>query len=616
MPYIQSGYLELNYHERPYLAGDMFFSNGVQVEKIIDVDYEMGSQVEKFIKPKDNLGSQILRLIKISDSLGSQVNKLMVDPPDDMNILTQIEKVIDTDLGLGIQTNKLMVDPPDDINLGVQVNKNIIDPPNDIYLGLQIEKILAPVFDGGIKTQVLKYLDKTVSIGSQIERFIIDPPKDVEMGLQIEKFIESIDDYGVQIFKTNLLHIPCRYYLNTYGYMTHSYLAGCMGATLPVQIDKGIYSVRNNVGAQTNREIIDPPEDVYLNVQVDKKIEEAEAIIGSQIEKVLTYLLVGPSQVEKFLSYSVYHATQIHRTIDFLRPFGVQITKTFANEMAVQIFKRLYNITQLRILDYFLNRGTIAQGGITWTNEIPDGIALGDYNVNNLNTDIIEEVTKTAPSERRFKIYCNTGIPNTFVDTIAILNHNFTASAIIDITGFTDLSSFNAGIPSVVIRPIVSRENIIWINPEVPLFPCQYWRFDIQDVGNPYQLQMGVIVFGSSRIMTTLECFDNPVTFGYKHYKDSVETEGFTNYSLDRAMRRNLSLSFSKLRYYGGNFLMLQDYFLGVKTDLKALIIPRPTKPNSMAVFAKLNQLPVESHEAIDDENHYVSFSCDWDEAN
>lgn len=612
---VHNGYLELNYFEYPYLT-DLVLSQGLtQILKVIDTDNMVGSQTEKFIKPKFNNGSQVLRIIKTSDDLGSQVNKLMVDPPNDVYLGLQTEKFIDVDQELGVQTRRMIIDPAEDINLGSQIERFIIDPPNDVDLGSQIEKLLAPVFDGGLKTQSLIVLDKLDTIGTQVERMIIDPPDDANLGVQILRSIEWIDYYGTQITRTNLEHFVCEYYLNSTSYLTGPYLAGCINAKLKVQIDKGIFGLRNTVGAQVNRHVIDPPDDVYLPTQVDLKIDDYNEI-GAQIEKTLWYIQPTGNQIEKFIYLDFIYPAQIDIEIRKQRQFGAQINKVFASVMAMQVYKRLYNITQLRILDEFLSRGTQAQGGLTWTNEITGGIAPGDYDVNNLNTDIPEEITKTATSERRFKIFCNTGIPNTFVDTIAILNHNFTASAVIDITGFYDHDAFLAGIPSIVIRPMLERENIYWISPDIPLVPCQYWRFDIQDVGNPYQLEMGIIVFGSSRLFTMAECFDNPVNYGYKHYKDQVETEGFTNYSLDRALRRNLGLSFSKLRYYGGNYLMLQDFFLNVKTDLKALIIPRPTKPSSMAVFAKLNQMPNESHEAIDDDNHYVSLSLEWDEAN
>lgn len=570
---VQYGYLELNYLLNPYLSGSIRHSTGIQIKKKI------------------------------------------VDPPDDLKVRVQVEKVIDIDFELGAQIRKHIIDPAEDINLGLQVEKLIVDPPNDLELGSQVEFILAPVFDGGIKTQVLRVLDKVRSVGVQTERMIIDPPNDRDLGSQIVRSIDWVDEYGTQITRTNLEHYVCEYYLNSTSYLTGPYLAGCINAKLKVQIDRGIFGLRRTVGAQVNRHVIDPPDDVYLPTQVDMQIDDYREI-GSQVEKTLWYIQPTGNQIEKFIYLNFVYPTQINREIRTQRRFGAQINKVFASVMAMQVYKRLYNITQLRILDEFLSRGTPAQGGLTWTNEITGGIAPGDYNVNNLNTDIPEEITKTATSERRFKIFCNTGIPNTFVDTIAILNHNFTASAVIDITGFADHDAFLAGIPSIVIRPMLERENIYWISPDIPLVPCQYWRFDIQDVGNPYQLEMGIIVFGSSRLFTMAECFDNPVNYGYKHYKDQVETEGFTNYSLDRALRRNLGLSFSKLRYYGGNYLMLQDFFLSVKTDLKALIIPRPTKPSSMAVFAKLNQLPNESHEAIDDDNHYVSLTLEWDEAN
>jgi hypothetical protein len=608
---VHNGYLELNYHQYPYLTDLLLHSRAVQVEKVITKYVDNNVQTEKVLDKTVNVGSQLERFIDATDSLGVQARLLIIDPPDDINMGSQVQLVLSKTLSVGAQIRKLMIDPPDDANIGSQVERLIIDPPNDINVNVQVDKKLSPT--GENNTQVERVLDKLSNIGTQIEKHIDDYR--VNNSSQILKYIETTDDYGVQIYRTSLEHHVCQYYLNSYPYLTTSYHAGCITARMATQIEKRVTFNMNNVGTQVNRYIIDPPDDMRLGSQIDKRVYAATSF-ASQIEKFLYYVVPQGGQVERFISLGFVYGAQVESFLFKLRSFGVQVNRVSASTVAVQVNRRLYNITQLRILDMFLSRGTIAQQGNTWTNEIVGGIAPGDYNVNNLNTDLVEQITKTSPAERRFKIYCNTGIPNTFVDTIAIMNHNFTPSAVVEIVGFKDLADFNAGIPTIVIRPVLEQYNIYWISQDLPLNPAQYWRFDIQDVGNPYQLQMGTIVFGTSRIMTVAEGFDNPVSFGFKHYKDSVETEGFSNFSLDRALRRNLGLTFSKLKYYSGNYLMIKDFFLSVKTDLKALIIPRPTKPSALAVFAKLNELPTESHEAINDNEHYISFNLDWDEGN
>jgi hypothetical protein len=613
---VHNGYLELDYHLYPYLTDLLLHSRAVQIEKVIvdpPDDINMNVQTERFLDKGYNLGSQTERVIDAIDSLGTQVRLMIIDPPDDIDLGTQVERILKKINNIGTQVERMIIDPPDDINMNVQVERMIIDPPDDINMNVQVDRKLSPT--GQINTQIEKVLDKLNTVGVQTEKHVIYPPDDVNMSTQILRYILPKENHGVQVWKTNLEHHVCPYYLNTFSYLTTPYHAGCINAKLMTQIDKKVTHALNNVGSQIERLIVEPPDDVNLGTQIERKLEKILEI-GSQVEKKLTYVVPIGTQIERFISLGLVFGVQTEKKLNKFRSVGTQINRVSASTLSVQVNRRLYNITQLRILDVFLNRGTVAQQGNTWTNEIVNGIAQGDYSVNNLNTDLVEQITKTAPAERRFKIYCNTGIPNTFVDTIAILNHNFTASAVVEVVGFKDIADFNAGIPTIVIRPVVEQDNIYWISPDLPLNPAQYWRFEIQDTGNPYQLQMGTIVFGTSRIMTVAECFDNPVTFGFKHFKDSVETEGFTNFSLDRALRRNLSLTFAKLRYYGGNYLMIKEFFLNVKTDLKALVIPRPTKPSSLAVFAKLNQLPSESHEAINDEEHYISFNLDWDEAN
>ena len=200
------------------------------------------------------------------------------------------------------------------------------------------------------------------------------------------------------------------------------------------------------------------------------------------------------------------------------------------------------------------------------------------------------------------------------MDTLAILGHNFTTSARVEIQGSDD-AAFSTIKFSYVME--TELENMYFISPTLPNVPARYYQISIQDSTNTDTegLKIGTIVFGSAAILTPKEQFINPVTFGKRHFKDTLDTEGFTSSSNDRALRKFLGLTFTQLLIDGGNFKSLQDYILSAKTDLKCLVIPRPTRPSALAVFSKLVQLPEEQHNAVDDDNWRVDMSFEWDES-
>jgi len=304
--------------------------------------------------------------------------------------------------------------------------------------------------------------------------------------------------------------------------------------------------------------------------------------------------------------------TQVLMRVFDANNLNTQVIFSAAQKLNTQINLFIYNNTQLRILCDFASRGTPALGGNNWTSV--QAIATGDFSPNNLNTDIVEERTQTDGINALWQLRCDTGADNTFVDTIGILNHNFSSSARVEFQASDD-PAFGTIKYTVVME--TELEDMYYVAPTLPNLSARYYQFVIQDPSNtdPDGLKIGTIVFGQALILTRNEQFINPVTFGKRHFKDSLETEGFTSSSNDRATRKFLNLTFTQLLIDGGNFETLQNYILEAKTDLKCLVIPRPTKPSKLAVFAKMSQLPEELHNAIDDDNWRVDMTFDWDES-
>lgn len=388
-----------------------------------------------------------------------------------------------------------------------------------------------------------------------------------ELPMQVDAQILDESALGMEIKAGDLEHIICGGYLLD-PYLTTPYLVDQRCALQGVQVEGFIDS---------------PDDDRFQGMQTALTIAETEPL-GTQTEMKI---------------FDDEH-------------LGMQVQRVRGEFLGAQINLSIYNNTQLRILCSFASRGTPALGGNNWTS--PQGTDTGDFDLSNLNTDVLEQRTQsTAAATALWELRCDTGNANTFVDTVAILEHNFTASARVEVQGSDDVNFGSVKFSFVMVTEL---ENMYYIAPSLPETPARYYRFLIEDPTNPDKLQIGTILFGSALIFSLAECFVEPVRFGFRHFKDSLATEGFTNVSNDRATRKFLGLDFEELDAVNeGNFDLIRDYISDAKTDLKCLIIPRPLRPSSLAVFAKLVELPEENHRSPTDGSDLVQLSLSWDES-
>lgn len=362
-----------------------------------------------------------------------------------------------------------------------------------------------------------------------------------------------------------------------------------------------------------------------LPVQVRQRVNSL-AVLPLQVRQRINTIATLPSQVllrinaaetlfsqvlQRINTQTPLNAQALLR-INTLKALNSQVNLSSAAKLLTQVNLFLYNNTQLRILLKFDSRGTPALGGQNWTSL--QAIAPGDFSPNNLNNDIVEYRTQTDQITTLWQLQCDSGQSNTFVDTIAILSHNFTSSARVEFQASDDV---NFSSIKYTVDLNVTTENIYYCPEKLNNIPARYFRFVIQDPTNPDTdgLKIGTIVFGSALVLEPSEQFINPLTFGLRHYKDTLATEGFTSTSNDRALRKFLNLTFTQLKINGTNYQLLREYILEAKTDLKCLVIPRPTRPEALAVFAKLSQMPEESHNAVDDDNWRIDLTLDWDES-
>jgi len=334
------------------------------------------------------------------------------------------------------------------------------------------------------------------------------------------------------------------------------------------------------------------------------------AAMPGQLRAVLSGTQSLPAQFEATLVGQKVLPTELEAKLNNIQPMAAQFAATTLQVLAAQVRVAIYNDKNFRVLYEFPSRGI---SGTNWT---ASTTATGDFDVNNVNSDTVEEIWRsTTPNSQ--SLVCDTEIPQgTFLDTFSVQNHNFTNSATVFLQGSDDALFTTIGFNE---RLTVTERNMYYIAPSLPLSGFRYWRITIDDPGNPDgYVQCGTIIFGSSLILANNN-ISNGIRIKTNHFKDTVQTEGFTSVSNDRALRKRVSVTFNSVDVSSGDYAAIQTLFNFIRTDLKALFLPVPDKPTRFGVFAKLADLPEEEH--IDNSSDgtedaaYADFSIDMDEA-
>jgi hypothetical protein len=295
----------------------------------------------------------------------------------------------------------------------------------------------------------------------------------------------------------------------------------------------------------------------------------------------------------------------------------LQIQQVITQATGLQVFAQLYNTNNLRILSEFPSRGTV---GNNWT---ANSIKAGDFDPINLNSDIEEQVWRSDDGDTSsVQITCDTQlVQGVFVDTLAIRNHNFTSSAVVTFQG-SNISDFSA--VGLSFNLSVTPDHIYYIAPDAPTNGYRYYRIVIDDPFNANNfVSIGTIIFGRARIFQG-ECHTDEIKFSFKDFADTVATEGFTNVSNSRALKKNLNLDFRYLKFSLANFRILRALNTTYRTTHKMLWIPTPDPNNTVngqaitgrfAVFGKLTSLPEETHNYKGPNADYVSMAVEIDES-
>lgn len=478
-------------------------------------------------------------------------------------------------------------------NSGMQTEFVIKDEPNN--QGFQAEFTIISQSEIGMQS-LFQIVDKAKNAGMQTELNIASLPDN--QGMQATLVISSSKSLGFQT------QFSIQDSLRSGGMQTEFIAMAEKASGSELRADKyptlicGSYYLE---GGYLEEPYLTEINCLVPGMQSLFKIENKLNPIGMQTEFTIVDKLVPQGMQTEFT------------IVDALKQIGMQFDSVISKATASQFFATIYNTTNLRILCEFPSRG------LTNSNWTANTTATGDFSVQNLDTDIIEQVWKSAPGNvTGVRIQTDTGLPQgVFMDTMAILNHNMTRSANLILLGSNDPTFVSIGITI----PIESRtQNIYYISPTLPIAGYRYWRLDIDDSTNTDgYIEIGTLVFGSSQIFQG-ECFVDELDFQFKDFADSVRTEGFTNVSNSRALKRSVRLEFRFLNFQRNNFRILRNLFETYRTTQKCLWIPTPSATSydvtsRFAAFAKLSTIPSERHRYLGGDADYVSFTIEIDES-
>jgi len=462
-------------------------------------------------------------------------------------------------------------------------------------MGFQFEAVIKEETATGAQFEG-KIIDQEAATGLQFEALVDTTPV---LGIQFESLVLSQEQAaafqfegeitpnefatGVEFFGSNMGFIDCGATYGSTPYGTTPYGKPTLCAALGFQFDAKIVGTQTPTGFQFDAQITDVQ--VPIGIQFEGKIIDFPGATGLQFESIAT------------------------------SPLGLQFTIN------------LYNTDRLRVLCEFPSRGAATGSGTNaWGNAIATGqnwlassTKAGDFGVNNLNTDIVEQIWRSDDGVvTGINLDCDTEIAQgVFLDTLAILNHNLTTSATVNVIGSNSATFTPVGTTFVLnVRP----DNIFHIESVLPLSSFRYWRISIDDSTNPDGfISIGTIVFGAAIIFQG-ECLVDRILKRSRHFADTVRTEGFTSVKNDRALKNSVRLDFRSLDFNKGNFKALSNIFKTTRTSQKCLWIPTPSlsDPTFMerfAVFAKLVEIPEESHNVKGPDLDFIDLTLDLDEA-
>lgn len=235
--------------------------------------------------------------------------------------------------------------------------------------------------------------------------------------------------------------------------------------------------------------------------------------------------------------------------------------------------------------------------------------ATGDFDKTNLTTSPLREVWRSATASVTQEIIIQANDMNTVVDTFAILNHNLSPLAVVQLQAAFD-TGFLA--PAFTINFQYSERHLVLLQDLGIAY--RYYKIKIIDPTNPCgYIQIGRIIAGKSFTMTNDEDVTDDIKIGREDKSYQMRTEGFFRASNERIKLRKLSVRFEKIQTLTGfntNYVGLNDVFDNVGTALPFLTCVDPQDPYFCLIWGQFTALPTDDLTV----NRYASLSLSIEE--
>ena len=604
-------YCEVAYcSEVAYAGGRAEDGAPSQVNMIVNKQTAQRTQVQQLVSAQAVVNAQVLQQIEDEELAANvQVAQFVVSPDDDLKLHSQVQQIIAASGPALAQVLQKVVEA---VQMPTQVMQYVVGPDDDFKLHAQVDMQLDDT-TAKYHAQIQGVVTADKTTPAQVAQFIVGPDDDLPVGTQVMQYRNDAPDAAhMSVLNDQLAHYIRPAYC-TDPYCGDVYCTEKIEAHPRTQVAM-FNKVQEHLPAQVAQNIISPDDDYKARTQVAQHIIAHEAPQHTQVAQYLFKQIRHHTQLEQIIEATRDIPTQVRMVIYKTDPRNAQVFLLRGMHVPAQVTNVIYNTRRLRFMDVFPSRGTQALGGNNWTST-PTQLEP-DLSPNNVNTDVPEQVFRSPAGSSAFvSLTCDTGLAQgVFLDTLAILNHNMTKGASIALQGSND--SF--GTVDVNIPLTVTLQNMIYIAPSLPNVGYRYWRLNIVDAFNPDgYIEIGIVLFGASKIFTMLENFVNPLVHGMRDFKDVIPTEGFSPVTNDRALRNFLKLQFADLDYRRSNYLMLNEVFKSARTSSKVLWIPTPQTPERYAVFGKLVQLPEMTISNNDETGatDYVSLSIEIDES-
>lgn len=218
--------------------------------------------------------------------------------------------------------------------------------------------------------------------------------------------------------------------------------------------------------------------------------------------------------------------------------------------------------------------------------------ADGDHKKVNLTTTPLRETWRSGPNIEDFQeIVIQTSDLTVTPDTFAILNHNLTETAVVQLQA-SQTPDFLS--PAFTITMVWSKKHMILLQDIG--FAYNYYRFRILDPLNPCGfLEIGRIIAGKSFTITNNEDITDNISISTDDLAYRMKTEGFFRAFNERVKVDRLSIKFDKLVTTPPddvNYAGLMEMFEEVGETYSFLTILDPDDQTFKMIWGVIDNLP------------------------